>query len=499
MDRTRRAGILLHPTSLPGRNGIGELGQEAHRFVDWLADAGQSIWQVMPLGPTGYGDSPYQCFSAFAANPMLISLDTLVELNLLQDKDLESLRQLDQQRIDFGALIPRKQRLLEKAFSAFQEKADEDWKKHFREFCYRHAGWLDDYTLFISLKQHQDGKPWNHWQEELRQRNPEALQKAVMEFAGDIEREKWLQYITFEQWWSVRRHANERGILIIGDLPIFIAYDSADSWANPHLFHLDDKGNPTVVAGVPPDYFSATGQRWGNPLYKWDAHRQEHFTWWEHRFQTVRELVDIIRIDHFRGFAACWSIPASEETAVQGEWVEAPGAELFGTMLQRMGDLPLIAEDLGLITPDVIALRKQFGFPGMAVMQFAWGSGPDNPFLPHHHQPDSVIYTGTHDNNTTVGWYSEETTPESRQHLDEYIGHASGPIHQELLRLAYSSTGMMAIAPMQDLLGLDSDARMNTPGQPAGNWQWRMSDMQMSQELAERTRHWVELYGRIVS
>lgn len=496
VDRTRRAGVLLHPTSLPGQNGIGELGREAHRFVDWLADGGQTLWQVMPLGPTGYGDSPYQCFSAFAANPLLISLEKLVEAELLSDDELESIRGGNPEAVDFGHVIPAKQQLLVLAWERFKKSADESWKEHFGGFCATHHSWLDDFALFMSLKRSQGGRSWNQWPEGLRKRKPETLKKAAKQLRDEIEREKWLQYITFEQWWDVRRHANERGIVILGDLPIFIAYDSADAWANPHLFHFDKEGNPTVVAGVPPDYFSKTGQRWGNPIYKWEAHREEKFAWWEARLQTVRETVDMIRIDHFRGFAACWEIPASEPTAEHGTWGDAPGHELFSTLRERMGDLPLVAEDLGLITPDVIELRKAFGFPGMRVLQFAWGSGAENPFLPHHHEVDTVAYTGTHDNNTTVGWYTEETTPESREHLDDYIGHPAGPIHLELLRMAYASPAMVAIAPMQDLLGLDSFARMNTPGQAAGNWAWRLRDDQLSGDLAERLKQWVELYGR---
>jgi len=497
MDMTRRAGVLLHPTSLPGELGIGEFGKDAELFIEWMAEAGQSVWQVMPLGPTGYGDSPYQCFSAFAANPMLISLERLVESGLLNINDLKSLKKINQfELVDFGKIIPVKMELLKKAFHEFDKNGEEEDKNRFETFCARFDHWLDDYAVFASLKEFHDGKPWVEWPKHHRDRHRDEMDRVHDELGDRIRYQKWLQFTAIEQWWFVRHIAKEKGVLILGDLPLFIAHDSADAWAHRHLFHFNESGRPTVVAGVPPDYFSNTGQRWGNPLYNWEAHRAEGFRWWESRIRTTLELVEWVRIDHFRGLEAYWEIPASEPTAVNGQWVKAPGAELFGTLLGRMGDLPLIAEDLGVITPEVEALKRQFNLPGMKVMQFAWGAGATNPFLPHFHTIDSVVYTGTHDNNTTVGWKDEEATGEMLQHLEDYIGHKSGAINEELLRLAYSSPASQAISPMQDLLGLGAESRMNTPGKPSGNWSWRLRKEQLTHDLATKLKHLTELYLR---
>lgn len=499
IDNTRRAGVLLHPTSLPGANGIGEFGDEAHRFVDWLAEGEQTIWQVMPLGPTGYGDSPYQCFSAFAANPLLLSLDRLRDEGLLTPSDLEPLHQLPREFVDYGAVIPKKNELLYLAFQAFSRDANIEQRAEFDQFKQRFQGWLDDYALFMALKAFHDGQPWNNWPAELRDRDPEALKRITTELHDRIEFQRWLQFKTFTQWWKVREHANSKGIKILGDLPIFVAYDSVDAWANRDLFHFDEKGNPTVIAGVPPDYFSSTGQRWGNPLYKWDAHRAQGFSWWEARLRATFELVDIVRIDHFRGFDACWSIPADEETAVNGEWVPAPGHELFRALRDRMGEVNVVAENLGVITKQVEDLRKAFGFPGMRVLQFAWDSGPGNVFLPHNHTTDSVVYTGTHDNNTTRGWLEQESTPDDLSYMKEYIGHDPGAIEQELIRLAFASPGVSAIVPMQDWLGLGTEGRMNTPGQAAGNWSWRVNHEHLNSGLAEHMGNFARRYGRAPS
>lgn len=497
VDQQRRAGVLLHPTSLPGSNGIGEFGPAARAFVDWLADAGQSLWQLMPLGPTGYGDSPYQCFSAFAANPLLISLDRLVAQRLLAPDSLERVRALPEQRVEYGGLIPAKADLLKQAFIAFARDADAESRRRFDEFKQRFAGWLDDYALFMALKQFHDGRVWNRWPARVRDRDPEALARAADELHERVEYHRWLQYLAITQWWDVRHYANENGILVLGDLPIFVAYDSADVWANRHLFHLDARGEPTVVAGVPPDYFSSTGQLWGNPLYRWDAHREEDFRWWEARMRATFALVDIVRIDHFRGFAACWEIPAGEETAVNGRWVEAPGHELFETLVERIRPLPVVAENLGVITENVEELRKRFGFPGMRVLQFAWDSGPDNTFLPHNHTPDSVVYTGTHDNNTTAGWFEQEAGAEAASYIRAYAGRELGPIHEELIRLAYGSCGVAAVVPLQDWLGLGPEARMNTPGRAAGNWSWRVRRDQLDGDLGSRMRELARIFGRV--
>ncbi len=497
MDRTRRAGVLLHPTSFPGPHGIGELGAHGRHFLDWMEQAGQTLWQVMPLGPTGYGDSPYQCFSAFAGNPMLIDLDSFVQAGLLAEDDLDSLRRLPEEAVEYGAVIPLKSGLLFQAFMAYQRDADGEEKSRFEAFCQRFAGWLEDDALFMTLKHFRDGRNWTEWPELERDRDEETLQRLRGELAERIQFHKWLQYQFFEQWWALRAYANEKGIQILGDLPLFVAHDSADVWANREKFHLDERGYPTVVAGVPPDYFSETGQRWGNPLYKWDAHRAEGFGWWEARFRTLFEMLDWVRIDHFRGLEAYWEIPASEETAIKGHWVKAPGAELFGTLLGRFSEMNVVAEDLGVITDEVVALRKQFNFPGMRVLQFAWGAGSDNSFLPHNYEVDSVVYTGTHDNNTTVGWLAQEATPLMKKHMQEYMGRKLGTITDEFLRLAYASTAAVAVVPMQDVLALGPEARMNKPGNAVGNWSWRLKTEQLTDQRARALRELATLYGRI--
>jgi 4-alpha-glucanotransferase len=496
MDLTRRAGVLLHPTSLPGPNGIGELGSAAHSFVDWLVEAGQTIWQVMPLGPTGYGDSPYQCTSAFAGNPMMIDLEALVEEELLTSSDLKPLRKLPRDHVDFGGIIPAKETLLKRAFEVFKADGSDKRKDELAAFRMRYHHWIEDFALFTAIKRREGGSPWVDWPEPLRDRHPAAMEQARKQLESEIEYHCWRQFIFFEQWWRVRHHASEKGVVVMGDLPIFVAHDSADVWANRELFHLDGKGNPTLIAGVPPDYFSKTGQRWGNPLFAWDAHRANGYRWWENRFRVTFDVVDWVRIDHFRGFEAYWEIPAKEETAINGRWVQAPGSELFGTLLGRMGDLNVVAENLGVITEEVETLRKQFGFPGMRVLQFAWGSGPENSFLPHNYDLDSIVYTGTHDNNTSAGWAEEEMTEEALEQMTSYAGHDPSPVYRELIRMALSSVAAVAVIPMQDWLGLGAEGRMNTPGRPEGNWSWRAPEGVFSAELAAEMRELVNLYGR---
>jgi len=499
MEDNRGAGVLLHPTSFPGSNGIGELGEEALLILDWIHDAGLSLWQILPLGPTGYGDSPYACFSAFAGNPLLISLDSLVQDGWLTGDDLDALKKLPHECVDYGAVITGKNRLLDKAYHNWQMKVSSDAKEEFYSFCQNQSSWLTDFALFMALKKFNDGKVWSQWIPEHRDHNPDSMNTVRRELREKVEREQWLQYTFFQQWEKIRSYANGLNIQIIGDMPIFVAYDSADVWANRHLFNLDEKGNSTVVAGVPPDYFSKTGQLWGNPLYNWKAHEQEGFYWWKDRIRSTLKLVDQVRIDHFRGFDSYWEIPAEEETAVNGKWIDNEyGAKLFETLHLEMGDLPLIAEDLGdLSYGHTQELRKKFDLPGMKILQFAFGGDATNPYLPHNIETDCVIYTGTHDNNTTAGWWKETTDSKIRKHLTDYIGHKVSDPNEELLRIAYSSTAVFAITPMQDLLGLGSEGMMNQPGKAYGNWSWRLDQNLLTEELAEQMKNLAVLYGRM--
>lgn len=494
----RASGVLLHPTCLPGRLGIGNLGAGARRFVDWLAGHGQSVWQLLPLGPTTYGDSPYQTLSAFAGNPLLIDPDDLVAAGWLAAADVETAVHAGgwaprADRVEFGRVLGLVPPLLDRAWDGFQRAAAPARRAAFAAWCAAHAAWLDDWALFIALKERQGGRPWPEWPAPLRDREPAALAGARAELAGALERHRFRQWIFHEQWAALRAHANGAGVRLIGDVPIFVAHDSSDVWAHRDLFHLDAAGQPTVVAGVPPDYFSKTGQRWGNPLYRWDALRAEGFGWWIDRFRQALTLVDAVRVDHFRGFAAYWEIPAGEPTAVKGRWVRAEGAALFAALRDALrqapgpppghaGDeaappLPIIAEDLGVITPDVEALRDAYELPGMKVLQFAW-SDPRNPFLPHAHRENCVVYSGTHDNNTTVGWWREEAGPQARAFLAAYLDRDAGAPgwepHWALIRLGMMSPAHTFVAPMQDVLGLGPEARLNTPGRADGNWDWRL-------------------------
>lgn len=488
----RSSGILLHPTSLPAPYGIGDLGPQAYRFVDWLASSGCKIWQILPLGPTGYGDSPYQCFSAFAGNPYLISPDELLADGLAEESDLVPLKSLPASRVDFGLLIPKKLDLLLKAFSRFRSSPG-PLREEFDHFCAQNAFWLDDFALFMALKDAHGGGAWNGWDEALRSRKKSALIKARRELAEDIQRHSFYQFLFFRQWEKLHRYAGEKGIQIIGDIPIFVAYDSADVWAHPELFHLDESGNPTVVAGVPPDLFSSTGQLWGNPLYNWEAHKKENYAWWLARVRAALGFMDILRLDHFRGFAGYYEIPAGAATAEHGRWVTGPGREFFHAVetfireeVGRSGGLPIIAEDLGVITDDVVELREAFHLPGMKILQFAF-TGPDNPFLPHHYVPRCVAYTGTHDNDTALGWF--DSAPEGeREFAKRYLGVDGHDFAWDLIRAAWKSVAVFSIAPMQDVLGLGSEARMNFPSTLGGNWEWRMSEADLTDDLAARLR-----------
>ena len=489
----RSAGILLHPTSLPGPYGIGDLGPAAYQWVDALVRAKQKWWQVLPLGPTGYGDSPYQCFSAFAGNPYLVSPEFLVRDGLLGQHEIGDVR-FPAERVDFGPVIQFKLRILKQAWMNFQAGRAGQLKPEFDVFRQLCAGWLDDYAQFMALKDAHGGASWLDWPMELVCREPARLATARKDLSDGVGRHQFLQFLFFRQWKAIKEYANGKGVRLVGDAPIFVSSDSADVWANPDLFHLDERRRPTVVAGVPPDYFSATGQLWGNPLYNWDALAGTGYAWWVARMRATLEHVDVVRLDHFRGFEAYWEVPAGMPTAEKGRWVPGPRDALFEALQKQLGGLPLIAEDLGLITPEVEALRKRFRLPGMRVLQFSF-SGPDNPYLPHHYDQNTIVYTGTHDNDTTLGWY--RTTPEiERKFLHIYAPWVEHNPSWELIRLAWSSVADYAIAPLQDVLGLGTEARMNLPGRAAGNWGWRFTADQLAVGVLERLGDLTELYSR---
>jgi len=492
----RSSGILLHPTSLPSAWGIGDLGQSAYRFVDWLAEAGQSLWQILPLGPTGYGDSPYQCFSAFAGNPLLVSLDKLVNDGLFSRKELQTAPFFPDDTVDYGAVIHFKLPLLNKSFERIRSGAAPAHKRAFEEFCVAEASWLDDYALFMAIKEMHSGASWDTWDHDIATRRPAELRRWRDKLTDPIETVKYLQYLFFSQWRELKAYAHQRGIRIIGDAPIFVAYDSADVWAHPELFYLDEEGRPTVVAGVPPDYFSATGQLWGNPLYRWDRMAETGYAWWIARVKATLDLVDIVRLDHFRGFEAYWEVPADEPTAVNGRWVQGPGEALFAALERALGDLPIIAEDLGVITPPVEALRDRFNFPGMKVLQFAFSTNADNAYLPHNYTRNCIVYTGTHDNDTTLGWFNTRGNVE-RQAVLQYLDRDDSDIAGDLIRLAMVSVADVAVAPLQDVLRLGSEARQNTPGRLGGNWGWRFRAEALKPIVAKSLRDMVATYGRL--
>lgn len=507
MSFPRASGILLHPTSLPSPFGIGDLGQEAYAFVDFLAEGGQSLWQVLPLGPTGYGDSPYQCFSAFAGNNLLISPEQLVKEGLLSASDLAHLPSFPTERIDFGSVIKFKNSLLVKAYENFRRTTDTGLRADFEGFNQQSAVWLDDYALFRALKDAQGGKAWNEWDSSLVRREASALAQAREELREQIDAQKFYQFLFFKQWAALKTYCHAAGIKLIGDIPIFVARDSADVWTSPEQFKLDEKGNPLVVAGVPPDYFSATGQLWGNPIYNWERMLADGFEWWLRRVRATLEIFDIVRIDHFRGFAASWEVPGRDQTAERGHWVTVPGRELFTAIKRALGDLPIIAEDLGVITPDVEALRDDFGFPGMRILQFGFGGDSHNMDLPHNYIRNVVVYTGTHDNDTTVGWFKSEAGAGStrdaaqvereRKFCLDYLHSDGKEIHWDFIRAVLSSVANTALVPLQDLLGLGTEARMNLPASTGGNWNWRFKAGALTEELSARLRAMTELYGRV--
>ena len=510
MTQRRSAGILFHPTSLPGRYGIGELGEEAYRFVDFLASTHQSIWQVLPLGPTGYGDSPYASFSTFAGNPLLISIDRLCAAGDLTVEDLGEVPTFPDRKVDFGWVQFWKVPLLEKAAARFLRNAEKSRREDFERFCHENAEWLEDYAIFIAVKASYDrraadagvsGAMWNnYWDKDIALREPAAMKRWRAERGDEIEVNRVLQYFFYEQWDALKGYANERGIELVGDIPIFVAPDSVDVWANRELFHLDSYGRPKAVAGVPPDYFSPTGQLWGNPLYNWEVMEHRGFLWWLARIRATLRLVDIVRIDHFRGFEAYWEVPAGEKTAQKGRWVKAPGMKLFTVASEALGELPVMAEDLGVITPEVNRMRDHFGFPGMRVLQFAFGLregklAAEDPFLPHNHTANSVVYTGTHDNDTTLGWYLSQA-PAVKDVVRRYLARDDHDIVWDFIRMAFSSVSRYAIVPMQDLLALETDSRMNTPSTLGGNWAWRLRANEIDDIIKGRLSEMTDLYDR---
>ncbi len=503
----RSSGILLHPTSLPGRFGIGDLGPEAYRFVDFLQTAGQRIWQVLPLGPTGYGDSPYQCFSAFAGNPMLISPERLVAAGWLAPADISDAPQFPAATVQYEDVNRYKGALLQRAYQNFRAGRGGSGAEQLAAFAESHAQGLDDYALFMALKQAHGGeKVWTHWDGGAAQRDSAALQKWRDRLAEPIEEQKFRQMLFFQQWSELKEYAHQHGVRIMGDVPIYVAHDSADVWAHPQLFCLNAQGEPEKVAGVPPDYFSATGQLWGNPIYRWDEHARSGYEWWIERFRSAFELIDVCRLDHFRGFAGYWEIPAGSETAIDGRWVKGPGAALFEAVESRLGKLPIVAENLGVITEDVESLRARFGFPGMAILQFAFGKDPQAPdFKPHNYPRNRVAYTGTHDNDTAVGWWSSSggdstRTPEDigKEHAfaRQYLDLGDREINWVLIRSVLASVADVAMFPLQDVLGLGSEARMNLPGTASGNWRWRCTSAQLQAEVAARLKILTVTYDR---
>ncbi|MBN2500791.1 MAG: 4-alpha-glucanotransferase [Anaerolineales bacterium] len=483
MNFERTSGILLHPTSLPGPYGIGDLGAEAYAWIDFVSESGCGIWQILPLGPTGYGDSPYQCFSAFAGNPYLISLGKLLEGGLLTESDLEDMPDFNPQEVDFGQLIPWKLGVLDKAFKRFEKQSD--LQTEYATFQEAQARWLEDFALFMALKDAHGGRPWSDWDMPLRMREDRAIAEARQSYAEEVEKQKFRQFIFFRQWEQIRAYCHQKNVQIVGDIPIYVSHDSTDVWVRPDLYYMDDEGQPTVVAGVPPDYFSKTGQLWGNPIYRWDVHAKNGYAWWLARLRSVLSLVDVIRLDHFRGFAGYWEIPAGNETAEEGRWVKGPGDDFFQTVRKALGELPLIAEDLGEITPDVFEMRDKFELPGMKILQFGFADGPDDPFLPHMYPENCVAYTGTHDNDTVVGWF-DSATPHEREFCLRYLGVTGEDIAWDMIRALWASRANVVVAPLQDFLSLGTEARMNFPSTLGGNWQWRTTNGALSDGLKQK-------------
>ena len=498
MGNERRSGILLHPTSLPSLYGIGDFGSSAYDFIDFLADSGQKLWQMLPLGPTGYGDSPYQTLSAFGGNPALISPELLIQEKLL-DREEVMVYHSDLSRVDYNTVIPYKLDLLKQAYQNFKQNPRHPLQEKFEQFCQREAAWLDDFVLYFALKAHHEQCPWTEWPKALRMRQAKALASYRKKLRDELQRDRFIQFLFFDQFEKLHTYAKIKSIELIGDIPIFVAHDSSDVWSHPEWFLLDKEGNPTVVAGVPPDYFSKTGQRWGNPLFDWKQLKKDNYAFWVDRFSHTAKLFDLIRIDHFRGFADYWEIPAEEETAINGVWRKGPGISLFKALESDLGlDLPIIAEDLGIITEEVVELLVNLGYPGMAVLQFGFQSMQSNDpsaFLPHNLKKNQVVYTGTHDNATTVAWWKEQTE-DVQDFIRHYLNTDANLIHRDMIRTALGTVCDTALFPMQDLLGLGSEANMNRPGTAEGNWQWRMLPGALSRPLAEDLLMITRLYGR---
>ena len=494
-DPERAAGVLLHPTSLPGRYGVGDLGDELIAFLDWAESAGMRLWQVLPLNPPGFGNSPYGCVSSFAGNPLLIAPQRLLQHHLLPPRAANAVPRFPDDHVDFDGVAHWKARLLHTSWDHFQRHATPEQREDLSRFSIAEHEWLDDWVLYAAIKEHARGAPWWTWDRDVADHDPSALDAARRTLADDLAFHTYVQWLFATQWTSVREAARARGISIIGDVPIYVATDSADVWSHRELFQLDEDGQPSVVAGVPPDYFSATGQRWGNPLYRWDVMSERGFDWWIARVRANLRYADLIRLDHFRGFAAYWEIPASEPTAVHGRWMPGPGRALFDAMRSDLGDLPLIAEDLGFITPEVVELRKSTGLPGMKILQFGF-SQVDSPHLPHHYDCTTVVYTGTHDNDTARGWFDAAEPEEQRLVLD-YLGTSADEVPWTLIHAAYMSVAQMAIVPVQDILALGTEARMNRPGDGEDNWSWRLGPAALTREQAARLRRWAEVSGRV--
>lgn len=486
MNNVRAGGLLCHPTSFYSPYGIGDLGRTAYEFIDFLQASGCSLWQVLPLNPTGYGDSPYQTFSAFAGNPYLIGVDDLLERGWLEPRDLDSVPEFECGRVDFGQVIPWKLSLLEIAFA--RVRGDRQVMNSVAAFAEAAGTWLDDYALFMALKGHHGGQPWASWQPEYRDSHRVDRPGLAVAFAEQILRQQFYQYLFFEQWGRLRAHAGANGVQIIGDVPIYVAHDSADVWANPELFLLDEVGRPTVVAGVPPDYFSPLGQLWGNPIYRWERHAEDGYSWWVARLRGTLDMVDLVRMDHFRGFAGFWEIPGAAENAVNGRWVPGPGAALFDALRTALGGLPMIAEDLGEITPDVLELRDKFDLPGMKIFQFGFSGDPDHEFLPHTYPENSAGYTGSHDNEPLWGWFLNAPL-EQRQNALRYLGiSAEQDFCWAMIESLWASRAERVVAQVQDLLEVGDEGRMNVPSVPSGNWQWQMKPGELNLAQAAKLR-----------
>jgi len=498
MQFERSAGILLHPTSLPSKFGIGDFGKDAYRFIDFLAETKQKLWQILPLGPTSFGDSPYQCLSAFAGNPLLISFEKLIEDKICSEKILQDMPDFPEDKVNYGDVIEYKFETLQLIYEEFKTTKSEELKKSFLEFCENEKSWLEDYALFIALKDYYEGKSWNEWEKEISQRKNTAVKHFKNLLKDEIEFHKFIQFLFFKQWLELKSYANSKGIKIIGDLPIFVAFDSADVWVNRHLFEVSTDGKSLFIAGVPPDYFSPTGQRWGNPHYKWEVMEKDDYKWWRERISSLLKMTDIIRIDHFRGFYNYWKIPGDAPTAEKGEWVLGPGEKFFSTLEKYFGKLPIIAEDLGILVPEVYELRDKFEFPGMKILQFAFGTNGEKKFLPHNFVRNCVVYTGSHDNDTTLGWWNsiQNDETDTKNFFMDYTGSTGNDICKDMIRLAYSSIADLVIIPLQDFLRLGSEARMNFPGKPDGNWAWRFKWSQINDELCEEIKRLVEIFER---